>query len=308
MRLVVALGGNALGNTPIQQKELVKATAISIVDMIEQGHSVVVTHGNGPQVGMINLAFSLANAADNASPQMPFPECGAMSQGYIGYHLQSALDKEMRKRGINKRALSIVTQVVVEENDSAFFNPTKPIGAFYPKVQAEALAAQKGYVMKEIENKGYRRVVASPKPVDIVEKDAVANLVEQGFVVITVGGGGIPVVEKEGEYLGVDAVIDKDYASALVATLIDADRFVILTAVDKVYINYGKPNEQALDILNVSQAEQYIKQGQFGKGSMLPKVEAALSFVKRSKKPAVIASLENSAKALNGQSGTEIII
>ncbi len=308
MRLVVALGGNALGNNPQEQKELVKLTASSIVDMIEQGHSVVVTHGNGPQVGMINLAFSLANGVEENSPQMPFPECGAMSQGYIGYHLQSALDKEMRKRGINKRALSIITQVVVDQSDPAFDNPTKPIGAFYQKEAAQELARQKGYVMREIENKGFRRVVASPKPVDIVEKEGVAKLVKEGFVVITVGGGGIPVVEKEGEYVGVDAVIDKDYASALVASLLDADRFVVLTAVDKVYINYGKPNQKALDALTVKQAEEYIKQGQFGKGSMLPKVEAALSFVKRSKKPAVIASLENSAKALSGQSGTQITI
>ena len=308
MRLVVALGGNALGNNPQEQKELVKLTASSIVDMIEQGHSVVVTHGNGPQVGMINLAFSLANGVEENSPQMPFPECGAMSQGYIGYHLQSALDKEMRKRGINKRALSIITQVVVDQSDPAFDNPTKPIGAFYQKEAAQELARQKGYVTREIENKGFRRVVASPKPVDIVEKEGVAKLVKEGFVVITVGGGGIPVVEKEGEYVGVDAVIDKDYASALVASLLDADRFVVLTAVDKVYINYGKPNQKALDALTVKQAEEYIKQGQFGKGSMLPKVEAALSFVKRSKKPAVIASLENSAKALSGQSGTQITI
>lgn len=308
MRLVVALGGNALGNTPLQQKELVKMTASSIVDMVQQGHSVVVTHGNGPQVGMINLAFSLANGVDKNSPQMPFPECGAMSQGYIGYHLQSALDKEMQKRNIDKRALSVVTQVVVDEKDSAFSNPTKPIGLFYPKEAAEELTRQKGYVMKEIENKGYRRVVASPKPVDIVEKEGIEKLVNEGFVVITVGGGGIPVIEKQGEYIGVDAVIDKDYASALVASLLDADRFVVLTAVDKVYINYAKPDQKALDVLTSAQAEEYIKQGQFGKGSMLPKVEAALSFVKRSKKPAVIASLKNSAKALSGQSGTQIIL
>ncbi|HPG92760.1 MAG TPA: carbamate kinase [Clostridia bacterium] len=308
MKLVVALGGNALGNTPEEQKMLVKSTAKAIVDLIEQGHSVVVTHGNGPQVGMINLAFETANKSSENVPAMPFPECGAMSQGYIGYHLQTALQTELKNRKIVKPVAAVVTQVVVNENDKGFANPTKPIGAFCDKAKAMLMEKENGYVMRDFGDKGYRRVVASPLPVDIVEIDSVKTLLENDCVVITVGGGGIPVVKQGNEYEGVPAVIDKDFASALVAELIDADELVILTAVDKVAVDFGKPTQKDLDILTVGEAEKFIMEDQFGKGSMLPKVMAAINFVKTAKhKQAVIANLEKAELAIKGKSGTKVI-
>ncbi|MEG1528067.1 MAG: carbamate kinase [Clostridia bacterium] len=306
MKLVVALGGNALGSTPTQQKELVINTAKAIVDLIEQGHSVVVTHGNGPQVGMINSVFETANKVDNSTPIMPFPECGAMSQGYIGYHLQNALQTELKRRNIVRSAVAVVTQVIVNKDDSGFTNPTKPIGAFVDKQKAEILERENGYIMKDFGAQGFRRVVASPLPIDIVEKDVISTLINSNCIVITVGGGGIPVIEQDGKYVGVPAVIDKDFASALLAKIISADKLVILTAVDKVSINFGKPNQVDLDVLTVSQAEKLMAEGQFGKGSMLPKVSSALSFVKGSDKQAVIANLEKTALALAGKSGTVI--
>jgi len=308
MKLVVALGGNALGNTPEEQKMLVKSTAKAIVDLIEQGNSVVVTHGNGPQVGMINLAFEAASKSSENVPAMPFPECGAMSQGYIGYHLQTALQTELKNRNIVKPVAAVVTQVVVDKNDKGFTNPTKPIGAYCDKAKAEKQEKESGYVMRDFGAKGYRRVVASPLPVDIVEIDAVKTLLKNDCVVITVGGGGIPVVKEGNEYEGVPAVIDKDFASALVAKLIDADELVILTAVDKVAVDYGKPTQKDLDILTVSEAEKYMGEDQFGKGSMQPKVTAAVNFVKSGKgKQAIIANLEKAELAIKGKSGTKVI-
>ncbi|MDD3831396.1 MAG: carbamate kinase [Clostridia bacterium] len=308
MKLVVALGGNALGNTPEEQKQLVVGTAKSIIDLVEQGHSVVLTHGNGPQVGMINVAFDTAHTQDTLSPSMPFAECGAMSQGYIGYHLQNALQTELANRNIRKSVVSLITQVVVDKNDKGFSNPTKPIGIFMTKEQADQVIRDKGYTVKYIADKDkYRRVVASPKPIDIVEKEAVSTLIDSGAIVITVGGGGIPVVKDGNQYVGVPAVIDKDYASALLAKIINADKLVILTAVDKVSINYATPNQVDLDTITVSQCDKYIEQGQFGVGSMLPKVQAALSFVKGSGKQAIIADLTKCEKALSGNGGTQII-
>ncbi|MDD4832553.1 MAG: carbamate kinase [Clostridia bacterium] len=308
MKLVVALGGNALGNTPEEQKMLVKSTAKAIVDLIEQGHSVVVTHGNGPQVGMINLAFETASKSSENVPAMPFPECGAMSQGYIGYHLQTALQTELKNRKIVKPVAAVVTQVVVDKNDKGFTNPTKPIGAFCDKAKAEKQEKESGYVMRDFGAKGFRRVVASPLPVDIVEIDAVKTLLNNDCVVITVGGGGIPVVKNGNEYEGVPAVIDKDFASALVAKLIEADELVILTAVDKVAVDYGKPTQKDLDVLTVSEAEKYMDEDQFGKGSMQPKVTAAVNFVKSGNgKQAIIANLEKAELAIKGKSGTKVI-
>lgn len=308
MKLVVALGGNALGNTPEEQKMLVKSTAKAIVDLIEQGHSVVVTHGNGPQVGMINLAFETASKSSESVPAMPFPECGAMSQGYIGYHLQTALQTELKNRKIVKPVAAVVTQVVVDKNDKGFTNPTKPIGAFCDKAKAERQEKENGYVMKDFGTKGFRRVVASPLPIDIVEIDSVKTLLKNDCVVITVGGGGIPVVKEGNEYEGVPAVIDKDFASALVAELIDADELVILTAVDKVAVDFGKPTQKDLDILTVGEAEKFIQEDQFGKGSMLPKVMAAINFVRTGKnKKAVIANLDKAELAIKGKSGTKVI-
>ncbi|MEG1710863.1 MAG: carbamate kinase [Clostridia bacterium] len=306
MRIVVALGGNALGSTPEEQKNIVVGTAAALADLVEAGNELVVTHGNGPQVGMINLAFDTSANSVEQTPAMDFPECGAMSQGYIGYHLQNALGTELKRRNICKTVVTLITQVVVEENDKAFLNPTKPIGAFYTKEKAEELKSQKGYIITEIANRGFRRVVPSPKPIDIVEKEAVTALLNNGSVVITVGGGGIPVIKKGDILEGVAAVIDKDFASAKIAELINADKLIILTEVDKVAIDFGKPSQRNLDTLTVTEAEEYIKQDQFGKGSMLPKVQAAIDFVKRSGHQAIIAALTNVKNAIDGKSGTVI--
>ena len=305
-KLVIALGGNALGNTPYEQLKLVTETAKPIVDLIEAGNQVVIAHGNGPQVGMINLAMSTAANAKAIKSDMPFPECGAMSQGYIGYHLQNSIQNELSARGIKKSVATVVTQVLVDENDPAFQHPTKPIGAFYSKEEADRIAAEKGYTMIEDAGRGYRQVVPSPKPVDVVEKDMVNTLIDAGHVVITVGGGGIPVIEKDGKLLGVPAVIDKDFASAKLAELVHADALVILTAVDRVAINWGKPNQESLERMTCAEAEQYCKEGHFAPGSMLPKVQAAMSFA-RTGGEAIIASLENAAAALRGESGTKVV-
>ena len=304
-RIVIALGGNALGNTPYEQLALVTETAKPIVDLIEQGNEVVIAHGNGPQVGMINLGMATAAEAKAIKSDMPFPECGAMSQGYIGYHLQNAIGNELAARGMKKDVATVVTQVLVDENDPAFQNPTKPVGAFYDKQTAERIAKEKGYTMVEDAGRGYRQVVPSPKPSDVIEKNTVNALIKDGCVVITVGGGGIPVIRKDGKLNGTPAVIDKDFASAKLAELVQADALVILTAVDRVAINWGKPNQQSLDEMSVEEAEKYCAEGHFAPGSMLPKVKAAISFAKAGG-TAIIASLENAGKAVRGESGTVI--
>lgn len=304
-RIVIALGGNALGNTPYEQLALVTETAKPIVDLIEQGNEVIIAHGNGPQVGMINLGMATAAEAKAIKSDMPFPECGAMSQGYIGYHLQNAIGNELAARGMKKDVATVVTQVLVDENDPAFQNPTKPVGAFYDKQTAERIAKEKGYTMVEDAGRGYRQVVPSPKPIDVIEKNTVNALIKDGCVVITVGGGGIPVIRKDGKLNGTPAVIDKDFASAKLAELVQADALVILTAVDRVAINWGKPNQQSLDEMSVEEAEKYCTEGHFAPGSMLPKVKAAISFAKAGG-TAIIASLENAGKAVRGESGTVI--
>ena len=235
-RIVIALGGNALGNTPYEQLALVTETAKPIVDLIAQGNEVIIAHGNGPQVGMINIGMATAAEAKAIKSDMPFPECGAMSQGYIGYHLQNAIGNELASRGMAKDVATVVTQVLVDEADPAFQHPTKPVGAFYDKETADRIAAEKGYTMVEDAGRGYRQVVPSPKPIDVIEKNTVKALVDNGTVVITVGGGGIPVVCRDGKLYGTPAVIDKDFASAKLAELLDADMLVILTAVEKVAI------------------------------------------------------------------------
>ena len=306
-RIVVALGGNALGNSRAEQHEIVKVTAKVMVDIIANGKELVIAHGNGPQVGMINNAFAEASKVNSKIPMMPFPECGAMSQAYIGYHLQNAILNELNKRNIKKNVVTIVTQVEVAANDKAFENPTKPIGSFYTEQEAKDLASKNGFTVKEDAGRGWRRVIASPQPVDIVEKDIIKDLIKQGHVVITVGGGGIPVVKDKDGYQGVDAVIDKDFASAKLAELVDADQLMILTAVPKVAINYGKPNQTTLDTLTISEAEKYISENQFAPGSMLPKVQASMKFAQLdAKKSAVIAELSLAKDALNGKSGTTI--
>ena len=305
--VVIALGGNALGKTPAEQLELVKNTAKNIVDMVAQGVNVVVSHGNGPQVGMITNAFGAASKIDEKTPDMPFPEAGAMSQGYIGYQLSQAILNELRARGINRSSACIVTQTVVDKDDPAFQNPTKPVGAFLTEEEAKAKAAETGYTYKEDAGRGWRQVVASPKPIRIVEFDAVKDLVENGYIVVSTGGGGVPVFETENGYVGTPAVIDKDRSSSLLAANFGEDMLVILTAVEKVCINFNTPEQKALDCMNVEQAREYIKQGQFAPGSMLPKVEACIDFVEAHPEgKALITSLECAAAGLEGKTGTII--
>ncbi len=306
-RIVIALGGNALGNTATEQLALVSNTAKAIVDLIAEGNEVVIAHGNGPQVGMINLGLSTAAEAGAIKADMPFPECGAMSEGYIGYHLQQAIGNELASRGMSKPVATIVTQTVVSEDDPAFQNPTKPVGAFYDKETADRIAAEKGYTMVEDAGRGYRQVVPSPKPFDIVEAESIKALFNAGHVVIAVGGGGIPVVRKDGKVYGTPAVIDKDFGSELLAELLDADVLVILTAVEKVAINFNKPNQKGLDDLTPAQAKVYMDENQFAKGSMLPKVQAAVKFAEsKPGRTALITLLEKAKDGIAGKTGTRI--
>ena len=305
-KIVIALGGNALGDTPEEQMRLAAGAAKAIVDLVEAGHDVIVAHGNGPQVGMISKGLAAAAEAGAINVPMPLPECGAMSQGYIGYHLQNAIENELRARAISKCTAAIVTQVLVDEADPAFSHPAKPIGAFYTKEQAEALAAEKGYTMIEDSGRGYRQVVASPCPVDVIEKESIKALIAAGQIVIAVGGGGIPVAERGGRLVGVPAVIDKDLASAKLAQLVQADMLIILTAVEQVAVNFGKPDQRGIDCMDLAQAQEFIEQGQFAPGSMLPKVRAAMDFASGGGK-AIIASLERAADAVRGRSGTAVV-
>ncbi len=306
-KLVIALGGNALGKNPEEQLGLVKYTAKTIVDLVEEGYDVIVGHGNGPQVGMINLAMEFAANNGANTPIMPFAECGAMSQGYIGYHLQQSIRNELKHRKINKNVATVITEVVVDKNDNAFENLSKPVGMFYSKEEAEKISKEKGFTFVEDAGRGYRRVVASPQPQKIVEIDTVKQLVNEGSIVITVGGGGIPVIEENDELIGVPAVIDKDKSSAKLAKDIDAEMLVILTAVDRVCINFNKPNQEELSSINLEEAYKFIEEGHFAKGSMLPKVEACIDFVKSSTNgTALITSLEKAKEALHGKTGTII--
>ncbi len=305
--VVIALGGNALGNTPAEQLELVKNTAKNIVDMVGEGVNVVVSHGNGPQVGMINNAFAFAAANDGKTPEMPFPEAGAMSQGYIGYQLSQAILNELRRRGIMRSTANVITQTVVYPDDPAFENPTKPVGAFMTEEEARAKAAETGWTFKEDAGRGWRQVVASPKPQRIVEFDAVKDLMDAGYIVVSTGGGGVPVFQKDDGYVGVPAVIDKDRSSAKLAADFKADMLVILTAVEKVCVNYGKPDQEEISAMTVAEAREYIAQGQFAPGSMLPKVEACIEYVEAYPAgKALITSLECAAAGLEGKTGTII--
>lgn len=305
-KVVVALGGNALGKSPAEQLELVKNTASSLIGLISAGNEVVISHGNGPQVGQINLGMSYA-AEHGQSVAFPFPECGAMSQGYIGYHLQQSLQNELRKRGMAKDVATIVTQIVVDPADTAFQNPTKPIGAFYTKEEADSIAEDKGYIFKEDAGRGWRQVVPSPTPKRIVELNSIKTLIEANELVIAGGGGGVPVVETEEGLKGVPAVIDKDRSSALLADNVGADKLIILTAVDYVAINFNKPDQKNLENISVEEAKKYIDEGQFAAGSMLPKVQACMSFVEgHPEREAIITSLSGLDAALAGQLGTVI--
>lgn len=276
MKVVVALGGNALQAegvpaTAETQLKVVRDTAVYLVDMIEKGNEIIIAHGNGPQVGRIVIQNEYAA---QVTPAMPFDVCGAMSQGMIGYHIQQALRDELVKRGIKKPVATIITQVVVDKNDKGFQNPTKPIGPFYKEEEAKKMIKEKGYAIVEDAGRGYRRVVASPQPERIVEIETIKRLVESGQVVITVGGGGIPVIEKDDNTLeGVAAVIDKDFASEKLAEDLDVEVLMILTAVDRVAINFGRPNQKDLSTMTVEEAQRYIEEKQFAPGSMLPKVQ-----------------------------------
>ena len=307
-RIVVALGGNALGNTLSEQMIAVKSTAKALCDLIEEGHQVVVVHGNGPQVGMINNAMTALTHEDQAQPNTPLSVCVAMSQAYIGYDLQNALREELRKRGFMRTpVVTVVTQVRVDPEDPAFENPSKPIGKFLTKEEADFQAKAYGHVMKEDAGRGYRRVVASPKPVEIVEQDAISSLVDANKIVICCGGGGIPVTLESHHLKGASAVIDKDFASCLLAKQLDADMLIILTAVEKVAVNFGKENEEWLDDLTVSQARKYIEEGQFAAGSMLPKVQACVDFASSGTgRTAMITLLEKAKDGIMGKTGTQI--
>lgn len=308
-RIVIALGGNALGNNLPEQMAAVKETSKAIADLIEAGNEVVIAHGNGPQVGMIQKAMAELTRSDPEKYiPCPLSVCVAMSQGYIGYDLQNGLREELLNRGIHKGVSTVLTQVEVDPNDPAFLHPTKPIGAFMTKEEAEKMVEERGYDVTEDAGRGYRRVVASPQPQSIVEIDSIRDMVDAGLVVVACGGGGIPVFQTEGNHLkGAAAVIDKDFASCVLAQQLDADMLIILTAVEKVAVNFGKPNQQWLDHLTPDEARTYIGEGQFAPGSMLPKVEAAVKFAEsKPGRTALITLLEKAKDGISGKTGTAI--
>ena len=309
-RIVVALGGNALGNNLPEQMIAVKQTAKAIADLIEGGNEVIVAHGNGPQVGMIQAAMTeLTRSNPEKYIPCPLSVCVAMSQGYIGYDLQNALREELLDRGINKGVATVLTQVEVDPEDPAFKNPTKPIGSFMTKEEADKMVAERGYQVVEDAGRGYRRVVASPKPKSVVELDTIRALVDSDHIVVACGGGGIPVFKTEGHHLkGAAAVIDKDFASEVLAEQLDADYLIILTAVEKAAINFGKPEQKWLDTISVAEAEQYCAEGHFAPGSMLPKVQAAMRFAESNPgRRALITLLEKARDGIDGKTGTVVV-
>ena len=309
---VVAIGGNSLikdknHQTVEDQYEAVKETAVHIADLIESGFNVVITHGNGPQVGFILLRSEIARKVINLHP-VPLDACGADTQGAIGYAIQRALHNEFRKRGKEKDVVTVVTMVVVDKNDPAFQNPSKPIGPFYTEEEAKEKMEAEKWIMKEDAGRGWRRVVPSPIPRKIVEINAIKTLVEKGFVVVGVGGGGIPVIEDEnGQIVGVEAVIDKDYASSLLARELGADYFIISTAVEKVYLNFGMPDQKPIDRMTLEEARKYLKEGHFKEGSMAPKIRAVIEFLEAGGKAAIITSPESIVRAIKGETGTWIV-
>lgn len=303
-RIVIAFGGNALGNNPKEQQALIKKAVKNVVPLIKEGHEIIIGHGNGPQVGIINLAFEDSYQNEDI-PYMPFPECTAMSQGYIGYHLQKGLRDVLEDEGIERKIVTIITQVVVDRDDQSFKNPSKPVGPFYSKKMADRLMEESGEKYIEDAGRGYRKVVASPKPIEIIEIETIKDLLNTGHIVIAGGGGGIPIY-KQNESKGANAVIDKDLLSALMAIELKADFLVILTNVKQAELNYGTDYASKLGSISVTQANEYIKEGHFAKGSMLPKIQAALNFVEQSGNRAVITSLNNLNNAILGIDVTEI--
>jgi carbamate kinase len=315
-RIVIALGGNALGDNLKDQMNAARITAGALVDLVEEGHEIAVVHGNGPQVGMIETAFETAAKADRHFPVLPMSVCVALSQGYIGYDLQNTIRMELDRRGMKNRVATIITQVEVDPADRAFENPGKPIGGFMTKEEAQLLR-EKGVAVVEDSGRGWRQVVASPKPVNIIEVETIKALLAAGQIPIAAGGGGIPVALRDGQYRGMGAVIDKDFSAARLAELINADMLIILTAVEKVAINFGRPDQKWLDIMTVNEAEKYMAENHFAKGSMLPKVEASIEFVKssatrhpsRPEAPAALITLLTKAReGIAGITGTRIVI
>ena len=307
-RIVIALGGNALGKNLHEQMDAVHVTAKAIADLIQDGHEVVIAHGNGPQVGMIQNAFAAYHKQEAKSDIMPLSMCVAMSQGYIGYDLQNVIGEELDRRGAHTHVATVLTQVAVDPKDPAFQHPTKPIGAFMTEEEAKKLAAEKGIDVAEDAGRGWRQVVASPKPTEIIEIATVRALMNDGHAVIAAGGGGIPVIWEDKYHLkGVPAVIDKDFASECMAEQLDADMLIILTAVEKVAINFGKPDQKNLDELTPDEARRYMAEGQFAPGSMLPKVEAAVKFAEsKPGRTSLITLLEKAKDGIEGKTGTAI--
>ncbi|MDR7002206.1 carbamate kinase [Neobacillus niacini] len=305
-KVVIALGGNAIQSgdaSAAAQQFALETTARQLVDLIEQGMDIIISHGNGPQVGNILLQQTATDSVKN--PAMPLDTCGAMSQGMIGYWLENALDKVLKERGIHKNVVTVITRVVVDPYDPAFINPTKPIGPFYSEEEARRIMEETNACLKEDAGRGWRRVVASPKPVSIMEHEVIQSLVEQGNIVISTGGGGIPVMETENGIVGVEAVIDKDFASEKLAELIDADALVVLTGVDNVYIDFNQPTQRKLEEVTIAELNEYTEAGQFAAGSMLPKIEAAIQFAKTNpERKTVITSLEKACDAIKGKAGT----
>ncbi|QED49123.1 carbamate kinase [Cytobacillus dafuensis] len=311
--IIVAIGGNALvkenGRDSVQdQYEAVQETVVNITDMVEEGYNVVVTHGNGPQVGFGLRRSEIANEVAGM-PIMPLVNCVADTQGGIGYQIQQSLTSEFAKRGINKKVATVITQVEVSKDDPNFKNPTKPVGSFFSLEQMEEMKKEHpDWIFIEDSGRGYRRVVPSPRPIDIVEKDAIKSLIDAGFVVIAVGGGGIPVVKSENNtYEGIDAVIDKDFATSLLAEQVNAETLIITTGVSRVCINFGKPNQKALEKITVEETKQYMEEGHFPAGSMLPKIEASLSFIEKSGSRVIITDPESLKDAINEKAGTHIV-
>lgn len=309
-KIVIALGGNAIQSgdaTAYAQQLALEKTARQLVDFIEKGIDIIISHGNGPQVGNILLQQAACDSVKN--PAMPLDTCGAMSQGMIGYWMQNAMDKVLKERGMEKNVVTVVTRVVVDPNDPAFLNPTKPIGPFYSEEDAKKLMAEGEMTFKEDAGRGWRRVVPSPQPVSIREHSVINSLVEQGNIVISVGGGGIPVIETDNGLLGVEAVIDKDFASQKLAELVDADALIILTAVDNVYIDFNQPTQRKLEDISIEELQAYIRSGHFAAGSMLPKVQAAINFATTSpERKTIITSLDQAFNAIDGKAGTVITL
>ncbi|EFF41714.1 carbamate kinase [Mycoplasmopsis alligatoris] len=305
-KIVIALGGNALGNNPDEQKELVKIPAQKIAQLVKKGHKVLVGHGNGPQVGMIFNAFADAKKVNSKTPNVPFAEAGGMSQGYIGYHMLTAISNELLKEKLNNDVLYYLTQTIVDKNDKAFSNPTKPVGPFY-QTRQEAEINNPNSTIIEDAGRGFRKVVPSPLPIDFLGINSIKKSFLDDNIVIVGGGGGIPTIYQNDLYTGVDGVIDKDFALSKIATKVQADIFIVLTAVEYVYVNYNKENQEKLEKVNTKKLEEYIAQNQFAPGSMLPKVQAAIAFVKAKKgNVAIIASLDKLQEAIAGKSGTRI--